>query len=265
MRAPGLPIPVMPHMRPDGLEARPIPAITHDTTTHARSRPTLPTSHRASVATGGPDSDKKRGAEAGSQPLANPTGGLSVRGQGATGRETSGTRWCQQATPPDSRPLRHQARPHRIPRRRPPTDRAYGTWLPPKRGGPSPPPSLSLSLPGMSSTQFHRKDTGCKHPERPSGPADARSARPTSAAAIASVTPQPMPSQASHGSGSMRTVMHRQRVDVSDCSALAICTCGWRSLASSKAHAWRIAHTHGLDQHPGESTRHGQRNARYNA
>lgn len=50
----------------------------------------------------------------------------------------------------------------------------------------------------------------------------------------------------------MRRVSHRQNVDNSPSSSLAVCTCGWRQLAGSAPTAWAAARNHALNSHRGE-------------
>jgi len=51
-------------------------------------------------------------------------------------------------------------------------------------------------------------------------------------------------------------MVERQRVDQSATTALATCSCGWRSLQGCRSSAWQAAHTHAMTSHPGDNTNH---------
>lgn len=54
-----------------------------------------------------------------------------------------------------------------------------------------------------------------------------------------------------------------QWVDASDCSALAGCSCGWRSeTQTQRGKAWTEAQRHALACHPGDVSPNLARNAR---
>lgn len=55
--------------------------------------------------------------------------------------------------------------------------------------------------------------------------------------------------------------MHRQSVDATRTSALALCSCGWRFMTGSRAAAWQVAHHHALVQHPGHDDGTSRRRA----
>ena len=40
-------------------------------------------------------------------------------------------------------------------------------------------------------------------------------------------------------------------LDVTRCSVVAVCSCGWRALADSRAGAWALAAAHEKQVHPG--------------
>jgi hypothetical protein len=54
---------------------------------------------------------------------------------------------------------------------------------------------------------------------------------------------------------------HRQTVDATRSSALAVCTCGWRQMTSDTGIAWQIAHRHALAIHPGDDDGTSRRRA----
>lgn len=43
------------------------------------------------------------------------------------------------------------------------------------------------------------------------------------------------------------------RLDSTRISVVAVCSCGWRSLTSTRPAAWRAAAAHELNAHPGEN------------
>jgi hypothetical protein len=45
----------------------------------------------------------------------------------------------------------------------------------------------------------------------------------------------------------------RQWVDQGDRTTLALCSCGWRELRTTRSDAWAAAHTHTQIAHPGET------------
>ena len=45
--------------------------------------------------------------------------------------------------------------------------------------------------------------------------------------------------------------MHTQRVDATEYTAVAVCTCGWRDIAATRIEAREMIHTHVLACHPG--------------
>ena len=51
----------------------------------------------------------------------------------------------------------------------------------------------------------------------------------------------------------MRSVSHRQSVDKSAHSSLALCSCGWRQLADTGPAAWLAARNHAMRSHYGEN------------
>lgn len=42
------------------------------------------------------------------------------------------------------------------------------------------------------------------------------------------------------------------RVDFTQHSCVAVCTCGWRALAGDRTGAWRLSRDHERRAHPGE-------------
>ena len=44
--------------------------------------------------------------------------------------------------------------------------------------------------------------------------------------------------------------MHRQSIDPSTTSTLAVCSCGWRALVSTNVAAWRANVEHAKRAHP---------------
>jgi hypothetical protein len=53
----------------------------------------------------------------------------------------------------------------------------------------------------------------------------------------------------------------RQSVDVSAVSVVAVCTCGWREVTTTRGAAWVRAHSHDRSQHAGDVNPHTQRQA----
>lgn len=47
----------------------------------------------------------------------------------------------------------------------------------------------------------------------------------------------------------------RQWVDYSTTSCLAVCSCGWRELRTSKPDAWAAAAAHAIHAHYGDNSR----------
>lgn len=41
------------------------------------------------------------------------------------------------------------------------------------------------------------------------------------------------------------------KLDYTACSVVAVCSCGWRTLADSRAGAWSLAAAHEKQVHPG--------------
>lgn len=46
------------------------------------------------------------------------------------------------------------------------------------------------------------------------------------------------------------------RVDFTQHSCVAVCTCGWRALAGDRTEAWRLSRAHEQRAHPGERQAH---------
>lgn len=63
------------------------------------------------------------------------------------------------------------------------------------------------------------------------------------------------------GTRVMPQVIYRQEVDATPTDALALCSCGWRWHTSHRAAAWRAAHGHALEQHPGQDDGTSRRRA----
>lgn len=47
--------------------------------------------------------------------------------------------------------------------------------------------------------------------------------------------------------------MYRQWIDPSTTSTLALCTCGWRALVSTRSAAWKAGNDHATHAHPGQA------------
>lgn len=56
-------------------------------------------------------------------------------------------------------------------------------------------------------------------------------------------------------------MVHRQNVDATRSSALAVCSCGWRHMTSDRGAAWSAAHRHALAIHPGDDDGTSRRRA----
>jgi hypothetical protein len=69
--------------------------------------------------------------------------------------------------------------------------------------------------------------------------------------------PRPLTRSLTHSANRRHPHMvERIGVDHSSCSDLATCTCGWRSLHSTREGAWTAGHAHALASHPGDMSGH---------